>query len=67
MLAVSAYSAFRTSDNLAPDDTFNEIYTRYILIGSSHILSMCYQNNGSTDIPNHVRSFKLPCPKLSRY
>ncbi|KAF2712586.1 hypothetical protein K504DRAFT_488980 [Pleomassaria siparia CBS 279.74] len=54
MLVISAYGAFQTSHNLSPDDTLNEIYTRYILIGSSHILSMCYQNNGSKEVPNHL-------------
>ncbi|KAF2643036.1 hypothetical protein P280DRAFT_515473 [Massarina eburnea CBS 473.64] len=54
VLLVSAYGAFITSHNLSPDDTFNEIYTRYILIGSSHILSMAYKNNGSREVPNNL-------------
>ncbi|KAF2636270.1 hypothetical protein P280DRAFT_473121 [Massarina eburnea CBS 473.64] len=54
ILFAAAYGAWKTSNNLSPDDTFNEIYTRYILIGSSHILSMAYQNDGRKDVPNHL-------------
>ncbi|KAF1960938.1 hypothetical protein CC80DRAFT_489168 [Byssothecium circinans] len=54
ILFVAAYGAWQTSENLSPDDTFNEIYTRYILIGSSHILSMAYQNDSRKEVPNHL-------------
>ena len=54
ILFAAAYGAWQTSDNLSPDDTLNEVYTRYILIGSSHLLSMTYQNDGRKDVPNHL-------------
>lgn len=58
VLVVTAYAAFEASDNLSPDDMFNEIFTLQILIGTSHILSMICQNSGLKDVSNQVCSFE---------
>lgn len=50
----SAYAAFVTSDHLSPDDTLNEVYTRYILIGGSYMLSMAYKIDPTKLIQTHV-------------
>lgn len=46
LLLTAGYGAFKTSLDLSPDDTLNEIYARYIIIGGSHILHMAYKNKG---------------------
>ncbi|PVH97735.1 hypothetical protein DM02DRAFT_684370 [Periconia macrospinosa] len=39
---------------MSPDDTLNEIYTRFILIGGSHILHMAYNSKGSNGGLKHM-------------
>ncbi|CAI6336766.1 unnamed protein product [Periconia digitata] len=46
LLFTAGYGAFKTSADLSPDDTLNEIYTRFILIGGSHILHLTCKSKG---------------------
>lgn len=54
LLFTAGYGAFKTSTDMSPDDTLNEIYTRFILIGGSHILHMAYNSKGSNGGLKHV-------------
>jgi hypothetical protein len=38
----AAYNTFRTADNLSPDDTLNDIYMRFVIIFSSHVVYLCF-------------------------
>lgn len=73
MVLVVGFCAWQTATELSPDRTLNEIYIRYILIGTSHAAAMVYKNPRTGAIPNHVRIFAiLNCldsiePTLHRY
>lgn len=54
VVLLSAYAAFVTSDHFSPDDTLNEVYTRYILIGGSYMLSMAYKIDPKKNVQPHV-------------
>ncbi|KAL1597924.1 hypothetical protein SLS60_008412 [Paraconiothyrium brasiliense] len=64
MVLTSAYAAFVTSDNLSPDDALNEVYTRYIIIGGSYMLSMAYKINNEQEVQPHLE-YKTADPKWS--
>ena len=47
MVLAAGYCAWQTATELSPDRTFNEIYIRYILIGTSYALAVAYKNPGT--------------------
>jgi hypothetical protein len=54
MVLAAGLAAWRTATDLSPDDTLNEMYVRYILIGGSHALHMAYKNPLTDEVPNAV-------------
>lgn len=59
MVLVVGFCAWQTATELSPDRTLNEIYIRYILIGTSHVAAMVYKNPRNGAIPNHVRIYAI--------
>ena len=55
MVLAAGFCAWQTATELSPDRTLNEVYIRYILIGTSHAAAMVYKNPRTGAIPNHVR------------
>lgn len=66
MVLAAAYCSWQTATDLSPDGTLNEIYTRYILIGTSHCVAMAYKNPYSDLVPNEVRAFVPDHPRLGQ-
>lgn len=54
MVLAAGLAAWRTATDVSPDDTLNEMYVRYILIGGSHALHMAYKNPLTEQVPNSV-------------
>jgi hypothetical protein len=54
ILIVPASGAFRTAKDLSPDDTLNDIYTRFVIILVSHITHLSFRDAS----PGSVSSFK---------
>jgi len=50
MFLVPALGAFQTSDKFSPDDYFNDTYTRFIIILSSHMLALCFEKRLPTEV-----------------
>jgi hypothetical protein len=51
----AAYNTFQTSDNLSPDDTLNDIYLRFVIILSSHIVYLCFNPSVSHGLVHTVK------------
>lgn len=51
----AAYNTFQTSENLSPDDTLNDIYMRFVIIFSSHVVYLCFNPSVSHDLVHKVK------------
>ena len=51
----AGFCAWHSAEDLSPDDTFNEIYIRYMLLATSHNVAMAWKSPYFKTLPNHVR------------
>jgi uncharacterized membrane protein YoaT (DUF817 family) len=50
ILLVPATGAFRTAQDLSPDDTLNDIYLRFVIILVSHTIYTCFRDAQSCEV-----------------
>lgn len=53
LLAGPAYGALKTSPNLSPDNTLNDIYSRFVIILSAYIAAYCFMPGAGTSVSVH--------------